>query len=189
MLTDYTFLVTDSVIFISWNISRFRSSNWSLKNLSFLRTVFVFEKTWKNSNFQCSNILLRNFILFANQFRVWYNLNCLRFRAWLAWLKNSTLPRTESFYEKTCYISIFQSSKSWLKKLHFFANWFGHLYNFKNLKDFVLKLIAETSQLFRKPYPYLKKIERNQTFKDRITCLKNLFFLRTNSAYDIAWTI
>ena len=154
-----------------------------------MQTVFFLEKIWKNSKFQCSKILLKNSILSANQFRVLYNLIYLRFRAWLACVKNSTIPRTDSFYEITCYLSKFQSSKSWLKKLHFFANRFGHFYNFKNLKDFVLKLIAETSQLFRKPYPYLKKIERNQTFKDRIACLKNLFFLRTNSAYDIAWTI
>ena len=132
MLTDYTFLVTDSVIYIIWNISTSRSSNWLLKNLSIFANRFrlwktwknsnfqcsnillrnFLWKTWKNSNFQCSNILLRNFILFANRFRVWYNLNCLRFRAWLACLKNSTLPRTDSFYEITCYLSKFQSSKS-----------------------------------------------------------------------------
>ena len=119
MLTDYTFLVTDSVIYIIWNISTFRSSNWLLKNLSFFANRFRLWKTWKNSNFQCSNILLRNFILFANRFRVWYNLNCLRFRAWLAWLKNSTLPRTESFYEKTCYVSIFKAPKAGLKSYTF----------------------------------------------------------------------
>ena len=93
MLTDYTFLLTEFVIYITWNSSKFRSWNWLVKNLSFFANPLVFEKTWNNSNFQSSNILLRNFILFANRFGVWYNLNYLRFRAWLACLKNSTLPR------------------------------------------------------------------------------------------------
>ena len=159
LLTDYTFLLTEFVIYITWNSSKFRSWNWLVKNISFFANPLVFEKTWNNSNFQSSNILLKNFIHFANRFGVWYNLNYLRFRAWLACLKNSTLPRTDSWY------------------------------NLENLKNFVLILIAATSQLFRKPYSYLKKLERIQTFKARISCLGTSFFLRIGSAYDITWFI
>ena len=70
----------------------------------------------------------------------------------------------------------FKAPKISLKNYAFFADRFCHLNKLKNFKDFVLKLIAEISQLFRKPYSYLKKTERIQTFKARIALLKKLHF-------------
>ena len=100
-LKTYTFLLTDSVIYITWNISKNRSSNCLLKNLSFLANRFRLWKSWKSSNFQSPNRMLRNFILFANRFRVRDNLNYWRFRARLVCLNNSILPQTELCYKIT----------------------------------------------------------------------------------------
>ena len=205
-------MLTDSVICITWNTSNFHSSNWLLKILSFFASRFRLWKNLKEFNFQSSNIFLRNCILFANRFRVWYNLNYLTFRAWLACLKNSTLPRTDSFYEITCYISNFQSSKSWLKKLHFFANRFCHLYNLKfqgfraQTDSWKISVFLRTVFVFKENWknsifqssnslPKNSIISANQfrvwyylnylRFRFWLACVKNSTIPRTDTFYEI----
>ena len=111
-LKNYTFLLTNSVFIKLKKFQRFRAQIDSCNFSAFSQTVFVFEENWKISNFQSSNSLLKNTILSANQLREWYNLNYLRFRAWLDCVKKSKIPRTDSLFEITCYISKFQRSKS-----------------------------------------------------------------------------
>ena len=123
-LKNYNFFLTDFVIYITWNLSNFRSSSWLLKNLIFFANRFLFEKLWKNSNFQSSNILFKNFILFMNRFRAWDNLNYFRFRAWLACLENSNFLQDDSNYQVHWNKSKFQSLNRHLTEFNFFADRF-----------------------------------------------------------------
>ena len=58
-----------------------------------------------------------------------------------------------------------------------------------NSSNFVAEIDWWKISAFLQTLSSLKKLEIIQTFKAQISCLGTSFFLRTDSAYDITWTI
>ena len=112
-----------SVKEITWNISKFISSNNLLKKLDLSPTNSVYEITWNISKMHNSISLLAKFKLFENQFNSWFNLKYFKIKkARIICLKNWNFLLTDSIYDTAKKTSVFFSSKSFLKKLNIFAN-------------------------------------------------------------------
>ena len=166
----------------SYNLEFFKVSYLELiaEKSHFFRKPFSSLKRLKEFNFSKLEYLAKNSTLFANRFRVWENSNYLRTRAWLVCLKKSSFSQNDSVYQVNWKRSKFQSLNShladfkllWTNSFYEKTRYISKFQNFKIFQNFVAPIDCWKISAFLQTVFIFEEIWKNSNFQSSNSWLK-----------------